>query len=70
MDIALDGKKMRQYSISPFKVFEHLEKILKNQPLGKIHDLYPIRLDQPLCSAADFQKIMIPASKNQSCCFR
>ncbi len=66
MDIALDGKKMRQYSISPFKVFEHLEKILKNQPLGKIHDLYPIRLDQPLSSIEDFQKIMIPASKNQS----
>lgn len=66
MDIALDGKKMRQYSISPHKVFEHLEKILKNQPLGKIHDLYPIRLDQPLCSVEDFQKIMIPASKKQS----
>ena len=66
MDIALDGKKMYQYGISPNKVFKHLENILKNQPLGKVHDTYPIRLDQPLNNIEDFQKIIIPASKNQS----
>lgn len=63
MDIALDGKKMRQHGISANKVFEELEKVLKNQPLGKLHDLYPLRLDQPLCKEEDFKKIMIPIQK-------
>lgn len=66
MDILLDGKRMRQYSISPNKVFAHIEKSLKTQPLGKIHDLYPIHLDQPLSSVADFQKLIVPTSNNQS----
>ena len=57
---------MLQYAISPSKVFVHVEKILKSQPLGKIHDLYPIRLDQPLSTVEDFKKIMIPAAKKQS----
>ncbi len=64
MDIALDGKKMLQYSVSPNQVFKHLEKILKNQPLGKIHDLYPIRLDQPLSTVDEFKSIVIPSSAN------
>lgn len=63
MDIALDGKKMRQYGISANKIFEELEKVLKSHPLGKLHDLYPVRLDQPLTTPEDFQKIMIPNLK-------
>ncbi len=63
MDIALDGKRMRQYGISTNKVFDELEKVLKNQPLGKLYDLYPLRIDQPLSAPEDFKKIMIPLQK-------
>ncbi len=66
MDIALDGKKMRQYGISANKIFEELEKVLKSHPLGKLHELYPVRLDQSLNTAEDFQKIMIPSPKKPS----
>lgn len=60
MDITLDGKKMQLYGVSANKIYDELDKILKNQPLGKLYDLYPVRLDQPLNSPDDFKKIMIP----------
>lgn len=66
MDIALDGKRMNKYGISTNKVFDELEKILKNQPLGKLYDLYPLRIDQPLSTPEDFRKIMIPLQKKSA----
>lgn len=66
MDIILDGKKMYQYGISAASVYQELERVLKNHPLGKLHDLYPLRFDQPLNNAEDFQKIMISQPNKQS----
>jgi len=63
MDIALSGKKMRQFGINANTVFTEIETSLKNQPLGKLYDIYPLRLDQPLNKPEDFKKIMIPMQK-------
>ena len=63
MDIALSGKKMRQFGINANTVFTEIETSLKNQPLGKLYDIYPLRLDRPLNKPEDFKKIMIPSQK-------